>query len=148
MGRDKAVVRQRKIKFIKRLNMKKVIVMAIMSLMAIGANAQEYSLYVQSVNGETGYELKQLQKLTFENGKIVITKKDGTVAQATSLSDITKMYFSADPSGINTPAKDEAIEENVVKGTYDLSGRRILNVDKNALPKGVYIVDGKKIAVK
>lgn len=102
---------------------------------------------MQTVNGEKSYELKQLQKLTCENGKIVITKKDGTVAQATSLSDITKMYFSASTSGIDSP-KEEAAEESVVKGTYDLSGRRILDADKNALPKGVYIVDGKKIAVK
>ena len=39
-------------------------------------------------------------------------------------------------------------EAPIVNGVYDLTGRRVIVEDMNALPKGLYIVNGKKVYVK
>ena len=120
---------------------------AIALLMAISANAQDYNLYVQTADGETGYELAALQKLTFENGKIVLTKKDGTVAQSTTLSVIKRIYFSTTPVGIDevNASTSQQVSKDAI---YDLTGRKVTEIDIKNLPKGIYIQDGKKILVK
>ncbi|GAB6975403.1 hypothetical protein JCM15124A_03100 [Prevotella falsenii] len=51
-----------------------------------------------------------------------------------------KVVISNDPAAISSPTADTA----VVQGVYSLSGVR-LSEDLNSLPKGIYIVDGKKV---
>ena len=117
--------------------MKHLFVLAIVSLIHISANAQDFNLYVQSQSGETGYELSQLQKITFENGAIVITKKDGTVAQQVKLTDISKMYFSSTPVKIEQIENDDNADDNAEN--YNLAGQRV-----DTTYKGIIIRNGKK----
>ena len=51
-------------------------------------------------------------------------------------------FFDEDPTGID---KVETVVK--VEGIYDLQGRK-LNVSEDELPKGIFIVNGKKTAVK
>jgi len=50
-------------------------------------------------------------------------------------------------SGLSTSIT-EMSEETVVSGIYDMTGRKISTSDINALPRGLYIINGKKIYKK
>ena len=71
--------------------MKKLI--ALFFSLAIGATAlaDDYTLYIVA-NSTTSHALKQVQKLTFENGNVVVHYKDGT-QQSTAISLVSRMYF-------------------------------------------------------
>ncbi len=100
-------------------------------------NAQDYNLYVRTSQNETGYEVRSIQKITNVNGKIVITKKDGTQSQFTPLSDITKMYFSTVPVAIRDTKQDATPSDNAP--AFNLQGVRV-----TPSYKGVVIKNGKK----
>ena len=55
----------------------------------------------------------------------------------------SKIVITRDPAGINTPTIDTATKQ----GIYTLSGVK-LNGEMKDLPKGVYIVNGKKVVKK
>ncbi|MCR5312446.1 MAG: hypothetical protein K6E54_02140 [Bacteroidaceae bacterium] len=130
--------------------MKKILSIAAALMLSISAFAEDYSLYYDSTNGTTNSvlsEVSKLQKLTFENGNVVLTYKDGTTS-STAISDIKRLFFSTPETVGISEVEEESISANA-KGVYDLTGRK-LNVDikSNKLPKGIYIVDGKKVLVK
>lgn len=68
------------------------------------------------------------------------------VGKTICLSDVyIHGYASKDGGTKNTEIRDSYTKETIRKtGTYDLSGRRISNITA----KGIYIVDGKKVAVQ
>lgn len=112
--------------------------------------ADDFTLYYDSTDGAVNSELSavsQLRKLTFENGNLVLTMKNGTT-KSTALASIKRLFFAdKETVGIND-VKEEDIETAKASGAvYDLTGRK-LNVNLKSLPKGIYIVDGKKVLVK
>ncbi len=130
--------------------MRKIFVSVVAMMLGISAFADDITLYYDSTEGAKNNELSavsQLRKLTFENGNLVLTMKNGTV-KSTSLASIKRLFFANSESvGI-----EDVVEENIDatkagKDVYDLTGRK-LNVNFKALPKGIYIIDGKKVLVK
>lgn len=120
--------------------MKRIITMALALTLGVTAFAQEeYNLYVEATSGETGYELKNMQKITFENGKVVLTKKDGTKTEE-AMQNINRMYFSTTPLAIRGVEKDNKQES---KDIFDLTGRKV-----ERPTKGIYIINGQKVLVK
>lgn len=119
--------------------MKKLFVMA---LLAVGmtAQAEDYKYLNVAVGGtEKSISLGTLQKITFENGNMVVATSNGTDTYV--LTDLQKMYFSQTATSIEA-LKSEP--QNATPGAvYDLSGRR---VEKPV--KGLYIVGGKKVVIK
>lgn len=126
--------------------MKKILSLSIIASFCLTAMADDFSLYYDANEGQTNNRMESvanMQKITFENGNIVITRKDGTTA-STPIASVKRIFFSTDEAvGIEAPAKVIAENEDV----YDLTGRKIKNVSINNLPKGIYIVDGKKIQI-
>ena len=53
--------------------------------------------------------------------------------------------FGVDFDAEFTTAINDVESESVINGIYDLTGRRIATDDFNSLPRGLYIVNGKKI---
>ncbi len=104
---------------------------------ATAINAQDYNLYIRTSQTETGYEVRSIQKITNVNGKIVITKKDGTQSQFTPLSDITKMYFSTTPVAIRDTKLSAGTSGDAP--VFNLQGVRV-----TPSYKGVVIKNGKK----
>jgi hypothetical protein len=51
-----------------------------------------------------------------------------------------------DPSAIGKVAADRGIDTS--KGIYNLSGMRMRTTSLDRLPAGIYIVDGRKVAIK
>ncbi len=56
--------------------------------------AEDNHLYIQPNAGETlDWSVPTLQKMTFQDGQVVLTKKDGTTAYA-PISTVKRMYIS------------------------------------------------------
>ena len=128
--------------------MKKIFTLATVLMLGLSAFADDFNLYYDSTEGQGNKieSVSNLQKLTFEEGKLVITLKDGT-SKSLPTAGITRLFFNTEKA-VNI----EDVEETTAnkKGeVYDLTGRK-LNIDLNSekLPKGIYIIDGQKILVK
>ena len=107
------------------MKMKTTIFAALFSMLSLSAFADDYTLYVQTAVAEYTYAFDDLQRITFDNGNMVIATKNG---ESTSV-------------GIATISRVEKVEPTIVtadKEVYDLSGRRVsVNTE---LPKGIYVV--------
>lgn len=71
--------------------MKKLIALFISLAIGATALADDYTLYIVA-NSTTSHSLKQVQKITFEDGNVVVNYKDGT-KQSTAISLVSRMYF-------------------------------------------------------
>ena len=116
--------------------------------LGLSAFADDFSLYYDSAEGKGNKieSVSNLQKLVFEDGKLVVILKDGT---STSLptEGMTRLFFNTEMAvGIDNVKEETASKKGEV---YDLTGRR-LNIDLNngKLPKGIYIIDGQKVIIK
>ncbi|MBR0046312.1 MAG: hypothetical protein IJP75_05430 [Bacteroidaceae bacterium] len=130
--------------------MKKILALiAGLMLMAGEALADDFNLYYitnEGILAQQSWEVSSLQKITFENGQINVIATDGTTT-VLSTSNIQKLIFFTEETATGID-KIKENEKAVQKGkVYDLSGRRI-KTDGNKLPKGFYIIDGKKAFIK
>ncbi len=111
---------------------------AVVLMFTTAVHAQDYNLYIRTSQAETGYEVSSIQKITCENGNIVITKKDGTKALSTPAAEISKMYFSTVPVAIRDLKQDtETLDSDVP--VFNLQGVRV-----TSSYKGIVIKNGKK----
>ena len=120
-----------------------MLMMALVAMTALTANAGSYDyLLVQKTDGTSQSFAALGLSITFENGNMVL-KENGN-STSLSLTDLSKMFFSAtaEPSGIDGMTENPTLNTAAV---YDLSGRKVV---KGQLPKGIYIINGKKIVVK
>lgn len=128
--------------------MNRIMTLAAAIILSIAASAEDFSLYYTTATAQKNEiaPVAQLQKITFENGNVVATLKDGT-KKTTAIADISKLFFSSDSGTGIAEVKEETAK--VKKGVYDLTGRKLnIDIKSDKLPKGIYIVDGEKIQVK
>lgn len=126
--------------------MKKIFSLATVLMLGLSAFADDFNLYYDSAEEKNNKieTVSNMQKIVFENGNVVIMLKDGT---STSLptEGMTRLFFSTETAvGIEEVEETTASQKGEV---YDLTGRK-LNIDVNELPKGIYIIDGKKVLIK
>lgn len=153
--------------------MKKLIFMVLGIMLSLNTNAQTaaeaepeeeeeeepavpMALYI--VTEETSMTpVADLQKISFSEGNMVVTKKDGTTS-TTALSAISRIYFAEDATGIQTITDNDqfawdgkSIKVNgtgkvkvflpsgaiVTNGTFT-DGQRI---SLESLPTGIYIIE-------
>lgn len=130
--------------------MKKLFTLAIVLTLGLSAFADDFNLYYDSAEGKNNKieSVANLQKLTFEDGKLVVTLKDGT---STSLptAGMTRLFFHTENGVVGIEDVEEDATAKKKGDVYDLTGRR-LNIDlsNEKLPKGIYIIDGQKVLVK
>jgi len=116
--------------------------------MSLTASAEDFSLYYDLASGVKNTEVSavsNLQKLVFDKeGKLIIYKKDGS-SQTIDMSNVSRLFFSTPQTVDIKKVDNEKGEMNV----FDLTGRKI-NADQSAnkLPKGIYIINGKKTIIK
>ena len=140
--------------------MKKIfLILAFVVSAVFTASADDFQfLTVQQSDGvEQSFTAAGLT-ITFSQGNMVLNENGTTTT--ISLADLSKMFFTNEATGIkNLPNESE---ESLA--VYDLSGRKVMdvansqlrnlstsqlrNLSTSQLPKGVYIVNGKKIVVK
>ena len=99
--------------------MKKTFLLLLALVLTTAAFADDYDLYVEA-STTTSYPLKTVQKITFENGNVVVNKKDGTKAEA-SISSVSRMYFAVStttyvPEDVN---RSGAVDTQDVLKVYD-----------------------------
>ena len=78
--------------------MKKLIVLSLVLFVSLGVFADDnddYTLYIVATSSQqpTEHKLADIQKLTFENGNLVVNLKNGT-KESTAISVVSRMYFS------------------------------------------------------
>lgn len=121
-------------------------------LTALSVRASDYkSLVFQGNSGTTAVDISSLV-ITVSEGKLVASNASGT--QTFTITDLTKMYFSSDATGIGRVDNGTPASALVA---YDISGRKMGSYDsidaaKAQLKQGVYVIkqDNKtfKIVVK
>ncbi|MBR3896884.1 MAG: T9SS type A sorting domain-containing protein [Bacteroidaceae bacterium] len=140
--------------------MKKILLTWMMLASAFALQAEDNHLYIQPNAGEKlSWSVPSLQKMTFQDGSIVLTKKDGTIAYA-SIATVKRMYIST-PSAENIEGMDvdliyswngDKLQINVQPGTpitvYNVAGAVVLRencsgdaVDFQGVGRGLYIVN-------
>ena len=128
--------------------MKKIITLTTALALGLSAFADDFNLYYDSAeeNGNKIESVSNLQKLTFEDGKLVVTLKDGT-SKSLPTAGITRLFFNTDKAvGIEEVEEATANKKGEV---YDLTGRKLsIDLNNEKLPKGIYIIDGQKVLVK
>jgi len=141
--------------------MKKILT-SVMLLMIACANvkAEDNHLYIQPNAGETlQWSVPSLQKMTFQNGNVVLTMKDGT-STYTPISSVKRIYICT-PSANSITSVDgksqcvwdgERLQVNAQAGAsvavYSVNGVSVMHtrltdttVDLQGLSRGVYIVN-------
>ena len=129
--------------------MKKLLSLAAVALMALGAQAEDIKyLNFRTLDGqEHGLSIENGLTITFENGKL-IANANGTIFQA-ELSNMQDMYFGATLVGIPSISAD-AIPAGTLVRVYTTDGRMVQSYEQTAgaqpaLPAGLYMIqaDGK-----
>lgn len=129
--------------------MKKLLSLAAVALMALGAQAEDIKyLNFRTLDGqEHGLPIENGLTITFENGKL-IANANGTIFQA-ELSNMQDMYFGATLVGIPCISAD-AIPAGTLVRVYTTDGRMVQSYEQTegaqpTLPAGLYMIqaDGK-----
>lgn len=98
--------------------MKKLISLTFVLMLATTAFADDYTLYIVA-NATTNYQLNTVQKLTFENGNVVVNLKNGT-KESTPISTVSRMYFDiAAAFAVEDVNHDGAVDTQDVLAIYE-----------------------------
>lgn len=131
-----------------------------MMLVAANVMAEDNHLYIQSSTGETlDWSVPSLQKMTFQNGNVVVTMKNGT-STYTPISSVSRMYIcTPSVNGIESVEGDgqciwdgERLHVNAQAGSavkvYSVNGVLVsqtrltdTSVDLQGLNRGMYVVN-------
>jgi len=97
--------------------MKKIVLMALAIIMNVMAFADDYTLYIVA-NSTASHKISTIQKLTFEDGNVVVNFKDGS-KESTAISLVSKMYFEASTTEVEDVNQDGKIDTQDVLQIYN-----------------------------
>ena len=130
--------------------MKKMLsLMAVLALGALTAEAEDFNLYYVASDGTLAtqkWEVNKLQKITFEEGKMHVIAKDGSTTDV-STAGIQKLVFNTEKGITGIEEIQDENQNQAKEEVYDLMGRK-LDIAIDQLPKGIYIIAGKKTLIK
>lgn len=89
---------------------------ALMVSMLVFADG-DYSLYI-AAEQTSSHKISSVQKLTFENGNVVVNFKDGTT-ESTALSTISRIYFGITSAIAQDVNNDGVVDDKDVQSIYD-----------------------------
>ena len=129
--------------------MHKILTFTTLLLSASTALAEDYSLYCIDSKGTLAtqhWEVTQLKKITFEDGLMNVVTTDGTTTPLPA-SDIQRLIFYTEEGLTDIEDIQHDAKQPQQHEVHDLMGRPIHAVP-DQLPKGLYIIDGKKTLIK
>lgn len=92
------------------------------------------------------WKVADLKKITFENGNMNVITAEGTTTSLPT-SNIQKFFFGTTETATDIDAVKQDTKATMTNEVYDLMGHR-LDIDRAQLPKGLYIINGKKTLIK
>ena len=92
------------------------------------------------------WEVNKLQKITFEEGKMHVIAKDGSTTDV-STAGIQKLVFNTEKGITGIEEIQDENQNQAKEEVSDLMGRK-LDIAIDQLPKGIYIIAGKKTLIK
>ena len=100
--------------------MKKLIVLSVVLFMSLGAFADDYTLYIVANTSQQaiGHKLADIQKLTFENGNVVVNYKNGN-KESTAISVVSRMYFSSVSAATEDINGDGSVDTQDILKIYE-----------------------------
>lgn len=123
----------------------------LLGVATVQADDYPYLTFQTSDGAEVSVESSSLV-ITFENGKMMATSGGNSINL--TLSDLAKMYFSAEATGIESTSTEPlkgAVEAFSLSG-ISLGKYENIEQARQALPKGIYVVKSqnntRKIAVQ
>lgn len=123
------------------MNKKQLLILAVGALTSLSASAdinEELTINGQPVE-------KFVTQIAFEGDNVVLTFDDQSQQKEDMATVVINLsYGDADPTAVNS-VKGE--REEVETTLYNLAGQRI-NSNGSPLPKGIYIMNGKKLMIK
>lgn len=119
----------------------KKLTITLISLLAFCVTMLAENTQTITIGGSIVY--KNASVLTFDGSNVVLTYEDGTTQLAEMTSVSISIVYDNDASGISSIVIEDTANSNV----YSVSGQYLGNSIDN-LPKGLYIVNGKKIVIK
>lgn len=87
---------------------------------------------------------KYAQRLTFDGNNVTITFEDGSEETADMTTVSIDLTYGSDASGISSITTEDNNNNGKV---YSISGQYVGN-STEGLPKGLFIVNGKKVVIK
>ena len=130
--------------------MKKMLsLMAVLALGALTAEAEDFNLYYVASDGTLAtqkWEVNKLQKITFEEGKMHVIATDGSTTDVSTAS-IQSLVFHTEKGITGIEEVQDENQNQAKEEVYDLMGRK-LDIAIDQLPKGIYIIAGKKTLIK
>lgn len=130
--------------------MKKILsLMAVLALGALTAEAEDFNLYCVAKDGTVAtqkWEVNKLQKITFEEGKMHVIATDGSTTDVSTAS-IQSLVFNTEKGITGIEEIQDENQNQAKEEVYDLMGRK-LDIAIDQLPKGIYIIAGKKTLIK
>ena len=130
--------------------MKKMLsLMAVLALGALTAEAEDFNLYYVAKDGTLAtqkWEVNKLQKVTFEDGKMKVIATNGSSTDVSTAS-IQKLVFYTEQGATDIVEVQDENANQAKEEVYDLMGRK-LDIAIDQLPKGIYIIAGKKTLIK
>ena len=123
--------------------------MAVLALGALTAEAEDFNLYYVASDGTLAtqkWEVNKLQKITFEEGKMHVIAKDGSTTDVPT-AGIQKLVFNTEKEITGIEEVQDENQNQAKEEVYDLMGRK-LDIAIDQLPKGIYIIAGKKTLIK
>lgn len=148
--------------------MKKIFALITFAIFSVATMAEDNHLYIEPNAGETtDWSIPSLQKITFQNGNVVLTMKDGT-STYTPISSIKRMYIcTPSANGINDVESNAqctwdgerlhvSAKQNTPVRVFSVNGALVRSVrltdtsiDLQGLSRGMYIVnvDGQNFKV-
>ena len=116
--------------------MKRLFLGLLLALVSLSVQADDFRyMAFQTNDGTIRTITAEGLQLTFDDGKLTATSGDEQVV--ISLSELSKMYFTDTPVGIEAPVLSQnELDDNAV--VYNLQGMCVGRLQ--AQPKGIYIV--------
>lgn len=111
-------------------------------------NTEAFYLYYLTSDGSQAtqnWKVEQLQKITFEEGKMNVIALDGTTTEIPT-ANLQNLVFWTE-NGLTDIEEIEDGQNQSKDEVYDLMGR-LINLDPDQLPKGIYLINGKKTLIK
>ncbi len=98
--------------------MKRIVTMSIaLMVSAVMLADGDYSLYI-AAEQTSSHKVSTVQKLTFENGNVVVNFKDGTT-ESTAISAVSRIYFGTASAIAQDVNNDGTVDYKDAQSIYD-----------------------------